>query len=73
MMFVSRRLMRPLFIDLVQEAVEAVLLLQAIEPWRGRFLLEGEVHPLMTSVLLWMAWFDALDGDAEPEPPHRQL
>ena len=27
----------------------------------------------MASVLLGMAWFDAFDGDAEPEPPDGEL
>ena len=66
--------MTALLIELAQEAVEAILLLQAIESWRARgLLLEGEMHALMAAVLLWMAWLDALDGNAEPEPPHREL
>lgn len=37
-----------------------------VQSWRAdRFLLESEVYPLMTTVLLWMAYFDALDGNAD--------
>jgi hypothetical protein len=44
---------RALGVELVNEGVEAGLLLQAIHAWRtGRFLLEGEVHALVTTVLL---------------------
>src|SRR3546814_3711527 len=39
----------------------------------GGFLFEGEVHALVTAVLLRLSRLDALDGDTEPEPPHRQL
>jgi hypothetical protein len=61
-------------IELAKEGIEAALLLQAVEVWRtGRFLLEGEVHALVTPVLLRMTWLDAFDGDAEPKPPDREL
>src|SRR5438105_4150062 len=66
--------MRPFGIELTDKGVEAFLLLQAVGAWRaGCFLLEGEMHALVTAVLLRMAGLDALDGDAEPEPPHREL
>jgi hypothetical protein len=66
--------MRPFSIELMDEGVEAFLLLQAVgAPWTGCFLLEGKMHALMAAVLLWMTGLDAFDGDAEPEPPDREL
>ena len=66
--------MRPFGIELVHEVVEAGLLLQAVQAWRaGGFLLQGEVHALVAAVLLRMARLDALDGDAEAQPPDREL
>jgi hypothetical protein len=35
--------------------------------------LEGQVHALMAPVLLRSTWFDALDLDAEPQPPDGEL
>ena len=47
--------MGPLLIELVQEAVKAILLLQAVEPrWPGRLFFEGEVHALVAAILLRM-------------------
>lgn len=34
-------------------------------------LLERQVHALVPAVLLRAAGLDALDGDAETQPPHR--
>ena len=66
--------MRSFGIELVDEGVEAILLLQAVQAWRpGCFLLEGEMHTLMAAVLLRMARFDALDRDADAQPPDREL
>ena len=62
--------MRPFEIELVHEFVEAGLLLQGVHArWPGCFLFEGEVHALVAPILLGMTWFDALDGDAQSEPP----
>ena len=66
--------MRPFGIELADEGIEAFLLHQAVGARRtGCFLLEGEVHALVTPVLLRMAGLDAFDGDAEPQPPDREL
>ena len=65
--------MGPFGIELGDEVVEAGLLLEAVHAWRtGCFFLESEVHALVASVLLRVAWLDALDGDAEAEPPDRE-
>ena len=56
------------------EGIEAGLLLEAVEAGRaGGFLLEREVEALVAAVLLRVARPDALDGDAEPEPPDGEL
>ena len=61
-------------VELAGEGVEAGLLLQAVEAWwTSRLLLEGEMHTLVATVLLWMPRLDALDRNAEPESPDRQL
>jgi hypothetical protein len=61
-------------IELVQEGIEAGLLLQAVHTWRARgFLLQSEVHAFMAAVLLWLSGLDAFDSDAEAEPPDREL
>src|SRR5258705_12864873 len=66
--------MRPFDIELADEGIEAFLLLQAIGArWPGCFLLESEVHALMAAILLRVAGLDALEGDAEPQPPDRGL
>jgi hypothetical protein len=60
----------PFKIELVHEFVEAGLLLQAIHARRrGCLLFESQMHALMTAILLGMAWFYALDGNAEAQPP----
>ena len=58
--------MRPLGVELAHEVIEARLLLKAVHAWRARgFLLQSQVHALVTAVLLRMAWPDAFDGDAQ--------
>ncbi len=70
----GERLMRSVIVVKLDEGVEAFLLLQEVKGggFCG-FLFKGEVHPLMTSVLVWIAGFDALDTDPELEPPDRQF
>jgi hypothetical protein len=54
----------------MDKRVKAHLLLQDIVGrGAGRVGLEREVHALMPAVLLGMAGRDALEPDAEPEPP----
>ena len=31
------------------------------------------MHGLVAAVLLWVAWFRALEVDAQAEPPHREF
>ena len=66
--------MGSLVVELADERIEARLLLQAVHSgWSGRFLLERQVHALVPAVLLRMAGLDALDGDAQAQPPYGQL
>src|SRR6516164_5426196 len=54
----------------VDEVIEPGLLLQEVFGGRfGSLQLQGQMHTLMSAVLLRMAGLDALDLDAEPEPP----
>jgi hypothetical protein len=53
---------------------EARLLLKKISGGRlGGLFLQGQMHALMTPVLLRMAGLDALNTDPQAEPPHREL
>jgi hypothetical protein len=72
--FQIERLVGPFAIEILDEVIEAGLLPEAIGA-RGShgLFFEGEVHPLMASVLLWVTGFDALDSDAEAEPPDGEL
>src|SRR3984893_10733698 len=54
--------------------VEARLLLKKISGGRlGGLFLQGQMHALMTPILLRMAGLDALNTDPRAEPPHREL
>ncbi len=55
------------------KVIKAFLLLQEVEPGGlGRVLFQGQVHAFVTAVLLGMAGVDALDLDAEAQPPSRE-
>jgi hypothetical protein len=73
MAFHAESIVRPFVVELVDEVVEARLLLQAVHAGRASGLLAGEVQALVTAILLGLSRFDALDADAEAEPPNRQL
>src|ERR1700739_3321246 len=64
----------PFGIELLNKVVEAGLLLQAVHSGRsGCFFLQRQMHALVAAVLLWVARLDALDCDAEPQPPPREF
>ncbi len=66
--------MGPLPVELVDERIEARLLLQDVgRGGFGRFLLQRQMHPLVPAVLLGMAGLAPLDLNAEPQPPHGQF
>ena len=68
------RLVRSLLVEDLDELIEARLLLKEIRcRWFGSFLFQSEMHAFMPAVLLRMAWFDAFDANAEPQPPHGEL
>jgi hypothetical protein len=59
--------MRSLVVELLEEGIEARLLLQKVLSGRlGGFFLEREMHALMTPVLLRSARLHPLEGDPEP-------
>src|SRR5581483_10685209 len=71
--FHSERLVRAFGVEFGDKGIEAGLLLQTVLPWRsGGFLLQREMHALVAAVLLRLAGLDALDGDAEAQPPDRE-
>ena len=56
------------------EVIEALLLLQEVEgSGLGGFFLQCQVHALVATVLLGMSGLDALDLDAQAQPPDREL
>ena len=57
-------LMRSLLVVDADELIERGLLLQEVLARRlSGFLLEGQVHAFVATVLLWVSRFDALDAD----------
>lgn len=70
----AQRLMRAFIIVNINETVEAGLLLQDVHARRpGGFLLQGQMHTFMAAVLLRIAGRDALEANAETQPPDREL
>ncbi len=66
--------MRALGVEFAHEIVEPGLLLKAVHAGGAAGLcFEGEVHALVAAVLPGMAALDALDGDAEAQPPDREV
>ena len=66
--------MWPFGIELVDEVVEAALLLKAVHTsGAGRFFLQGKMHAFVAAILLRVTRLDALDRDAQAQPPDREL
>src|SRR5688572_11733028 len=66
--------MRAFMVELLHEAIKAGLLLEAVHARRaGRLFLQRKMHAFMAAVLLRVTGLDALDRDAEAEPPDRHL
>ena len=70
----AQSFMRSFVVEDLNELVEARLLLEKISRRRlGGFFLQGEVHALVTTVLLRRTWFDPFDADPQAQPPDCQL
>src|SRR5690606_18239658 len=66
--------MGPFVVELGDKSVEARLLLKEVHARRtGGFRFERAMHAFMAAVLLGMSWLDALDLNAEAEPPDGEL
>lgn len=66
-------LMRALLVVVLHKGIELHLQCRFVR--RRLFaqgMLERAVHPLVATVLLWLAPLDALRPDAQPYPPYRQ-
>src|SRR6185312_9023949 len=60
-----------LMVKLADESIKLGLLLKEVGASRARrFDFQGSMHAFVTAVLLRMAGLNALDGDAEAEPPN---
>src|SRR5215217_1972010 len=66
--------MRALVVVALDEVIEFGLLLQEVfAGGLGSLELQRQMHAFMPAVLLWVARLDALDLDAESEPPDGEL
>src|ERR1043166_1345587 len=66
--------MRPLVVVVLDELIKASLLLQEVLARRlGGFLLQRQVHALVSAVLLRLPGLDTLERDPQAQPPHREL
>src|SRR5207302_10674546 len=66
--------MRTVVVEDLDEVIEASLLLQEVSRGRlGGFFLQGEMHALVTAVLLGMAGLDSFNSNSQPEPPDGEL
>jgi len=66
--------MWPLVVEDLDEVIEACLLLQEVASrWFASLFFQGEMHAFVTAILLRMARLDALDADAETQPPDGEL
>ena len=69
--FHRERLMRTLVVELLDKGVELGLLLKQVGAGgTGGLLFQGQMHALVTAVLLRMTGADAFYADAEPQPPN---
>jgi hypothetical protein len=65
--------MGSLLIELDLKGIEARLLVACCERGRAqRLLLQGAMHSLVSPVLLWMTWLDALVVNTKLHPPDGQ-
>jgi hypothetical protein len=63
--------MRALLVVHATELIEEILLRNSVGRWRtGSFRLQCPVHPLVSTVLLRMAWLDPLWSNAKLDPAH---
>ena len=66
--------MWPLAVEDLDEVIEACLLLQEVASRRfGSLFFQRQMHAFVTAILLRMARLDALDADAQTEPPDGEL
>ena len=68
------RFVRAFVVELLMKASNLGLLLQQVGAGRpGGFFLQGQMHAFVPAVLLGMTRPDALDADAQAQPPDREL